>query len=814
MPRLLVVIMPNFFALKLRPLSACVAIIVCIAGCGEAVREDRTVEFSRDGAQVAFQHGDEGLYVANADGQGLTKIFQPDDSVLATSRPLSSPTDGRLIFTTAQPLEGEPPPTRSLDLVPAEGRIVFERPVRYTCWLRGESKNGNPPTVTKLFEAFCGHVGYIAAGLAVRWHPDGQHITYVASLESDKTEHTVFEFDIESNRSRRVFPYTSKAVICDWTPAGSHLVCVLSQQSQPKSAESNPQSTDGTWISRTKAQESWWQVPGSEQLSQGEFSSAIERLRASRPAWTSDDVRFAFVSQKRAADPNTKQAAVYQLCRAEFASKIVTPVTEADGPITDLHWSPDGKKLGYLQHAAAGPATLQIADVQGPITKLPINNSVRKFAGFDVTGKHLAYVVPSTLNRLAQSKHRALLLIPDPQARDSIRVANLDPLNVGEEVFSGMRVTFPLWSPKEEKLSLWLTFTPRYRSLISQLGPAGLRPGDPAATIDLNTRSVSWMAVTPQEELQVGHYFLLKGEPAEAWRWYAKAREKLPAAKPPADWNEFIRRMRSAENSQLFEALCLKRLGRDAEATAKWTEFEQTFDIPLPKPDAPAAQQPVFEIFSPMFRAEPELSKSLMHDFFVAEVLLSLDSLDEALAHFDKRPEMAESDAKAFSRAVVLAQLMLIAGDHHGYLAHCTDVVAPLAIKLWEIKKPEPSGDIYHTILQTIGGLCLTPLFDKDFVAELSRDAVQQHQARWKQVSTDQNVGMPALAVDLVLRSMASKLGDAAAVTETEQRIALNPATTEIFAGRPIDEVIASWFAMQNRIGDEIAPGLPVPAGK
>jgi hypothetical protein len=57
----------------------------------------------------------------------------------------------------------------------------------------------------------------------------------------------------------------------------------------------------------------------------------------------------------------------------------------------------------------------------------------------------------------------------------------------GSEVFSGMRVTFPQWSPTEDKLSLWVTFNPPHRSFVSMLLGWGLRPGDPAAVFDLKT---------------------------------------------------------------------------------------------------------------------------------------------------------------------------------------------------------------------------------------------------------------------------------------------------------------------------------------
>ena len=131
-----------------------------------------------------------------------------------------------------------------------------------------------------------------------------------------------------------------------------------------------------------------------------------------------------------------------------------------------------------------------------------------------------------------------------------------------------MRVTFPVWAPEENRLSLWITFVPRYRSLFSILGRWGLWPGDPAATLDLNTGVVSWLAVTPAEELQVGHYYLLKKDYARAWEWYERANQNLPARTPPRNLQEFVETIGVPERSQLFEYHCLKQLGRDEQAAA------------------------------------------------------------------------------------------------------------------------------------------------------------------------------------------------------------------------------------------------------
>ena len=79
-------------------------------------------------------------------------------------------------------------------------------------------------------------------------------------------------------------------------------------------------------------------------------------------------------------------------------------------------------------------------------------------------------------------------------------------------MFSGLRVTFPHWSPSssDEVLSLWCTFSPSHRSLLARFLGGGLRSGDPAALLDARTGALSWMAVSPLEEAQIGHYHQIK----------------------------------------------------------------------------------------------------------------------------------------------------------------------------------------------------------------------------------------------------------------------------------------------------------------
>ena len=306
------------------------------------------------------------------------------------------------------------------------------------------------------------------------------------------------------------------------------------------------------------------------------------------------------------------------------------------------------------------------------------------------------------------------------------------------------------------------------------------------------------MAVTPQEELQVGHFHLLKRNDAEAWRWYEQAQSKLPAARPPQNWTEFTQHISAPEKSQVFEFLCLKRLGRDDEAHAKWQEFEQTF-FPVTPENSETPMPDVMEAWLKTLGSETELLKHLIHDLYVAEVFLSVDALDEALTHFRAEPSANIRQDAAVSRAIVLAQLLLIAGDHDGYLSHCTSVVAPLAIDLWTSSIPQTPENTHtenaHGVLRIAVGLCLAPLFRADFLSEVSAAALQKNLSIWKDRRVSYEEGLPAVAADLVLRAAALQRNDLIDAKVFEERITRNASGQLLFAGKPIDDVLTSWFA-------------------
>ena len=158
----------------LRSWYALILLLTAAAGCGQPVREDRTITWSAAGTAVGFQHGDDGVFLADPETGERTRIFKPDPDVLATSTPLWAPTEPRAIFTSARSADPQSP--RAVALNDSAGKLHLQQPVVYTCWLH-DARNGKAAKPMALFEAGCDHVGYVAANLAVRWHPRGVAFT-------------------------------------------------------------------------------------------------------------------------------------------------------------------------------------------------------------------------------------------------------------------------------------------------------------------------------------------------------------------------------------------------------------------------------------------------------------------------------------------------------------------------------------------------------------------------------------------------------------------------------------------------------------
>ncbi len=658
--------------------------------------------------------------------------------------------------------------------------ISTPRPTLYTCWLRSEPKAGQPLNVP-LFTVRCGHPGYVAANLAVRWHPDGQHILYVMQ---ENERYGLYELDLQRETSRQVFPHTGSDLIFDWAPDQTHLVCVVSDKTS--GAE-----TAGVWIGKAGADD-WWHVPNSSELGRGE----LEDLRAARPVWTTDGSRFAFIGKRQDQDGQT---AVYTLHLGALEKRTVAAMNGDGKAIRDLHWRPDGSRLGLLR--GGDTAAFHLVDPIERSERVVGAENLCNFLGWNAAGEQLAFVVRQPLPH-NPAKSWAFLLLPDVRARNLLLVASdADPART-KTVFSGLQVTFPHWSPKEAKLSLWVTFRPAYRSWLSHLLDLGadrqdplrgltLQAVDPALVLDPASGECSWKAINAREKTQVGHYHLLHREYAEAWKWY----EQAAAAAANSDDHsplQFVQRFVRGRDALFFQAFCLDKLGRASEARNKRRLFDETFlpDVPAAaKP--PAANQP-----APFGAADVQPTpEQLRHwrDLYVAEVFLSVDAAEEGERYFRAGLQAATTDADRLSKALVLTQFLLLRDKREEYAELATDTVLPLLLRTWKPRTQlHPPQQQANLILAYSDGLSLLPLFAPEFLARLSEKQVRSLVPRWQKRRSAADDDVKRLGIDLFLEAAARRLHQPDERQAVAHRLAANPARQDILDGKGVAELLES----------------------
>lgn len=770
----------------LRPPSALCGLLVTVCaltGCG-GVRQDRTISFSADGGQVGFQHGQEGLFVADKDGKELVKIFTPGKDVQATSTPLWAPNDHRLIFATARVAADQParPLLHFREDDPA-GRIHFEQAAVYTCWLRDEPREGVTPEPRELFTASCDHIGYIGANFALRWHPKGQRICYINQVSTK--QHALFEYDLATKTSRRVFPAadTAKALIFDWSPTGTYLACLLAGTPGGKA--------DGLWI-RSDDEVDWWQVRESRPLARGELASTLEALKATQPAWSADGTRLAFTTDLPGKTQGEK--ARHFLWQVELAERRTSLLTETAFPIQGVRWHPKEQQLGY--RLVSEPPVVQVATAIAQPRTLGGKRPVRAFAGWSASGGHLAYVTPDDIP-LSQADNFSLLR-PDPLARDAIYVATGEGNAEGRLVFSGMRATFLNWSPNEDKLSLWLTFAPTHRSLLNDLG-LGLRPGDPAATLDLATGQIHWMAVNALEKAQIGHYYLLKRDYATALSWYEEAEKlRLPQkdARPDEPTERLLELLDRRQDFSFFAAHCLTKLGRTQEAAKQRTRFDE---------GSRALKEQLTALLNPV-GAPPDATRerllrdlgwliALLDRLYQAEVFLSLDAVSEGRLFFEALREKGTTEER-LAAAVVLAQFLLLEGKTLEYAEEVTTRIVPLLRGVWQPgeRKLDANDDISDRLSLgvLVGHLTILPLQDHPFLKRLPAHAVERLLSQWQDLRKETRDEASLLVIDRTLTACYERLEKRAEAEEARRRCEANPVRARL--DKAAEELPTAWL--------------------
>jgi hypothetical protein len=558
-----------------------------------------------------------------------------------------------------------------------------------------------------------------------------------------------------------------EALVFDMDPTGASLI-VAGGSAHPNAA------LDGLWLTSLEI-ENWWHIPQTHELARADINSSIERLRATMPAWTKDGDRFAFATS---TGGQNEQPVQHKLRLGNAAKREVEVLAEGPAPFRDLHWSPDGERLGFIRGKEFGRMQcIQLRDRQATEIETP---NARRFAGWDHTGKRLAYVAAET--PLPQDSPWTTLLLPNRGGRDAVYLADADGKQPGKAVFSGLHVTFPQWSPKEETLSLWLTFNPTHRSLPSIFMGAGLRSGDPAATLDATNGTIKWMATNPYEKAQIGHYYLARREYDQAWTWYAEAERELPPPLPKKELDAATE-ARHPRDFTFFQYYCLTKLGREAEAKAKREQFHKLF---MPPPIDKNAPPPVpvnsRNVVEERLRDLRGSKADLLRDLYAAEVFLSLNASDDGQVFFEKALQESTNEEAKARVAIVLSQFYLLRKQHEEYARLASDVLLPHLIKTWKARTDGTLdwGGQDDSGLSVFTAIALAPLASPDFLESLPEEEVRKLLPRWQEWRDRTKENVPLLGMDLILRATYGRLGQEKEKQIAADRVRTNPAREQL----------------------------------
>ena len=153
-----------------------------------------------------------------------------------------------------------------------------------------------------------------------------------------------------------------------------------------------------------------------------------------------------------------------------------------------------------------------------------------------------------------------------------------------------------------------------YVQPVAPLGPSrflggGLRSGDPAALLDTRTGTLAWMAVSPLEEMQIGHYHQIKHAYDEAGGGTpphvaaSPALERLSILAQPQVRRRMGRRLFTPRGIAVFEFHCLTKLGRRRRAASRSSRFAN-----VSAPASSGAHARAVARGSPRFPTRPTLA--------------------------------------------------------------------------------------------------------------------------------------------------------------------------------------------------------------
>ncbi|GAB5405381.1 MAG: hypothetical protein Aurels2KO_36120 [Aureliella sp.] len=701
--------------------SIFICAVLVVSGCSSGVQEDRNIAFSSSGSQVAFQHGDSGVFLSDAETGKAETIYSLQPGEIVASAPQFSSDDSIAFAVASLDSTGEyDGDQRSWDAA-TEGRRFFAAPTKYKCMLRA---SGSTSELQTLFEAKCDHTGYVAANLALRWHPNGKSIWYIDSAGMNSL--AIFEYTISNKSVRRITDFDSSALAFDFSPAGQYVACAaLLRDGSNKT------------LRLSSVDEVQWKELPHAGLAGDPTAGWLHQLSEAIPHFSADDSTCVYETRIEATIKSDQEHPRWmsQLVHYDPAKAISLGAWESEGDIKDIHWHPNGEHVAFVDQAG----DLQFVSVVGASAERPqkLVSSIRRFAGFSSHGDWISYTVALP----ADTQKSTYLFSPVDRARDRLFVAAFDSqdssISEAAPAIDAMRVTFPHWSRDQAKLSLWATYAPSHASRLSTIVPWSLRSGDPAAVVSAADQEITWMPINPVEEAQVGHYYLLHRNDEAALQWYSKSIDKRELMEPIklSQWQLFQQQTIQLQDATLFEYICLVRLGENTQAQRRLELFNEHFVLDVD--DLASVWETNTEDAGDKERRlelAAQVSASLLpllKAAYITEVYLSLDAIDEGITFFTKLDESQQTPWQRYANSLCQSHLILSTGDKERYADFVLSELVPAFealdrpdLPIDGLRANQPIADslvaIQQAALRISAGLAIAPLASVELTESLS----------------------------------------------------------------------------------------------
>lgn len=573
-------------------------VFACVlVGCSGVAQEDRTIVFSNSGETVAFQHGDDGVYSATEAGE-TEKIYELQPGELLASTPHYRPgNDDEFVFCVARVHKSVIEDDANSEEMQAilgdwdqmpSGRVLLPIPIEYTCYIKQTSES--EPQL--LFTASANHLGVVGTNMAVKFSPDGESLLFADMNDSGGM--LLKRYSLASNSQEVLWDRPAHVLAFEHSPSGQYLACAALGLANGGESLLAIRSTD------SEERKDWgWQMVNDSLPLSGSFDH-LAMARSSLPVFNADDSRLAYVRVEKGRQQNGQSGkSLYKLFSRVLTGHTDESLWESEYAPADIHWHPGEPILVWRATEADDRRSIKLFSFSAEsLADFPLANltdePIDRFVGFSPSGKRLAFTTFARSDQAGSSD----MLVPGSLPRNSLFL--LEFRSEGEDlgadakslkpVLEDVRLTFVNWSPSQEKLSGWGTYVDTHRSIGGALVERPETPGDPPFVYDAESQTLEWLPTSPLEKAYVGYYCLLHQENQEAAKWFVQsenaqtalgksAREQTAAGEVQGDRQAWPIEALRAADQHLFESVCHKRLGNDADARLAdqlWTMVRST----------------------------------------------------------------------------------------------------------------------------------------------------------------------------------------------------------------------------------------------